>query len=149
MSNLKISQLTSGTPAQSTDLLPIDRSGANFSVTAGSIAALAGMLSPIVLSGGTDAIPAHVTGTYVVTTAGVDAMTLAAPTVTTDDGIVIKVTLSTNAAHTITCTGGTLRPGTAAVTTVNFASFRGSSIELMAWQGNWYVMAQNNIASYT
>jgi hypothetical protein len=107
------------------------------------------MLSPIVLSGGTDAIPAHVTGTYVVTTAGVDAMTLAAPTVTTDDGIVIKVTLSTNAAHTITCTGGTLRPGTAAVTTVNFASFRGSSIELMAWQGNWYVMAQNNIASYT
>jgi hypothetical protein len=107
-------------------------------------------LSPVnLLSGGTDAIPPHTAATYMVTTAGVNAMTLAAPTVTTDDGIVIKVTLSTNAAHTITCTGGTLRPGTAAVTTINFASFRGSSIELMAWQGNWYVMAQNNIASYT
>lgn len=152
--NTKISALTNGNPALSGDLIPIDRSGANFSITAGSIAALAGAasslkLSPIVLlSGGTDAIPAHTPGTYVVTTAGVDAMTIAAPTVTTDDGIVIKVTISTDAAHTITFTGGTLRPGTAAVTTVNFASFRGSSIELMAWQGNWYVMAQNNIASY-
>src|ERR1700675_2658045 len=117
MSNLKISQLTSGTPAQSTDLLPIDRAGANFSVTAGSIAALAGTasnlkFSPIVLSGGTDAIPAHTPGTYVVTTAGVDAMTIAAPTVTTDDGIVIKVTISTNAAHTITFTAGSFRHGT-------------------------------------
>lgn len=116
----------------------------------GVITASSLKLSPvIVLSGGTDAIPAHTPGTYMVTSAGVNAMTLAAPTVTTDDGIIIKVTLSTNAAHTITCTGGTLRPGTAAVTTVNFASFRGSSIELMAWQGNWYVMAQNLVASYT
>src|SRR5208282_3826475 len=41
MANLKISQLTAGNPAQSGDLLPIDRSGANFSITAGSIAALA------------------------------------------------------------------------------------------------------------
>jgi hypothetical protein len=107
-------------------------------------------LSPInILSGGADVIDPHTSATYMVTTAGVNAMTLAAPTVTTDDGKVIKVTLSTNAAHTITCTGGTLRPGTAAVTTVNFASFRGSSIELMAWQGNWYVMAQNLVASYT
>jgi len=107
-------------------------------------------LSPVVvLSGGTDAINPHTPATYVVTTAGVDAMTIAAPTVTTDDGVVIKVTTTTNAAHTITFTGGTLRPGTAAVTTANFASFRGSSIELMAFQGNWYVMAQNNIASYT
>jgi len=107
-------------------------------------------LSPVnVLSGGTDAINPHTAATYIVTTPGVDAMTLAAPTPTTDDGKIIKVTLSTNAAHTITCTGGTLRPGTASVTTVNFASFRGSSIELMAYQGLWYVMAQNLIASYT
>lgn len=41
MANTKISALTSGNPAQSGDLLPIDRSGSNFSVTAGSIAALA------------------------------------------------------------------------------------------------------------
>jgi hypothetical protein len=37
MPNLKISQLTNGNPAQSTDLIPIARSGANFSITVGSI----------------------------------------------------------------------------------------------------------------
>ncbi len=37
--SLKISQLTNGNPAQSGDLFPIDRSGANFSLSVGSIAA--------------------------------------------------------------------------------------------------------------
>jgi len=37
--SLKISQLTSGNPAQSGDLFPIDRAGANFSLSVGSIAA--------------------------------------------------------------------------------------------------------------
>lgn len=40
--SLKISQLTSGNPAQAGDLIPIDRAGSNFSLTAGAIAALAG-----------------------------------------------------------------------------------------------------------
>jgi hypothetical protein len=138
--------ITSGT---NTSALTIGTGGVLSATGTGVITATSLKLAPIVLlSGGADAIPAHTPGTYMVTTAGVDAMTIAAPTVTTDDGIVIKVTTNTNAAHTITFTGGTLRPGTAAVTTVNFASFRGSSIELMAWQGAWYVMAQNNIASY-
>ena len=39
MPSEKISQLTSGNPAQSGDLVPIARSGANYSLTAGSIAA--------------------------------------------------------------------------------------------------------------
>lgn len=47
MGDQKISALTNGNPAQSGDLLPIDRSGANFAVSAGSIASLA---SPSVLS---------------------------------------------------------------------------------------------------
>lgn len=38
----KISQLTDGNPAQTGDLLAIDRGGANFSVTADSVAALGG-----------------------------------------------------------------------------------------------------------
>lgn len=42
MANKKISALTSGNPAQNGDLIPIDRSGANFKVTAQSLAALAG-----------------------------------------------------------------------------------------------------------
>lgn len=40
-SNKKISQFTNGDPAQSGDLLAADRSGVNFSISAGSIAALA------------------------------------------------------------------------------------------------------------
>lgn len=40
MADLKISQLTSGNPAQTGDEIPIARSGANFKLTAGSIAAL-------------------------------------------------------------------------------------------------------------
>lgn len=40
MPDLKISQLTDGNPAQSADQIPINRSGTNFRVTAGSIAAL-------------------------------------------------------------------------------------------------------------
>jgi hypothetical protein len=39
--SLKISQMTSGNPAQGSDQIPINRSGANFSLTAASIAALA------------------------------------------------------------------------------------------------------------
>ena len=42
MADVKISALTSGNPAQSGDEIPVARSGANYKVTAGSIAALAG-----------------------------------------------------------------------------------------------------------
>jgi len=37
MSNEKISELTPGGPAQSTDLLPIARAGANYSLTTAQI----------------------------------------------------------------------------------------------------------------
>ncbi len=49
MANTKISALTSGGAAQNGDLLPIDRSGANFSLTAQSIVALAS-IPPVVIS---------------------------------------------------------------------------------------------------
>jgi hypothetical protein len=105
---------------------------------------------PVGLSGGADAINPHVSATYVVLTAGVDSMTLAAPTVTVDDGVTIRVTTNTAAAHTITFAGATLRSGvTGGNNTVTFASFPGSSVQLMAYQGHWYAMAQNNVASYT
>jgi len=41
MANTKISALTNGNPAQSGDLIPIARAGSNFSITAGSVTALA------------------------------------------------------------------------------------------------------------
>lgn len=45
MADTKISALTSGNPAQGSDVIPIDRAGANFSITAASIAKLAGVPS--------------------------------------------------------------------------------------------------------
>ena len=42
MADTKISALTSGNPAQSGDEIPIARSGANYKITAGSIASLGG-----------------------------------------------------------------------------------------------------------
>src|SRR5579872_1774030 len=70
--------------------------------------------APTVLSGSTDAIPPHAPGTYVVNSPGVDAMTLTAPTPTTDDNTIIVVTSNTANAHTITATG-LLQTGSASV----------------------------------
>jgi hypothetical protein len=57
MSNKKISELVDGNPAQSGDLLPIDRSGSNFSVTAGSVAALVTPGSAVSINGSSIAAP--------------------------------------------------------------------------------------------
>lgn len=46
MADKKISALTNGNPAISTDLIPIDRSGANFSVSVGSLANINGDTHP-------------------------------------------------------------------------------------------------------
>jgi hypothetical protein len=104
---------------------------------------------PVVLSGGADAIDPHTSATYIVNSAGVDSMTIVAPTVTTDDGKIIKFTTNTAPSHTLTFTGGHLRSGVAGVTTATFSAAAGSSLQIMAYQGNWYAIAQNNIASYT
>jgi hypothetical protein len=63
MANTKISALASGNPALTSDILPIDRAGANFSLTAGSIASLG-------ISGSTfTSLPsAKIGGTFAITT---------------------------------------------------------------------------------
>ena len=137
-----------GTPSANQVLTATSPTAANWQTPATGTQASTLKLSPIALPGPTSAIDPHTPATYVVTEVAVNAMTLAVPTVTTDDGVVIKITLGTSAAHTLTCASTSLRCGTAAITTVNFASYYGSSIELMAYQGLWYVMAQNNIASF-
>lgn len=91
-----------------------------------------------VLSGSTDAINPHVSGSYLVTTAGVDAMTLAAPTSGTDDGVTITITSTTANAHTLTATG-LLKTGSASVNLATFAAFAGAGLTLRAYQGLWYV----------
>src|ERR1035437_2389720 len=136
-----------GTPSANQVLTATSPTAANWQTPAGGAASTL-RLAVTALPGPTSAIAPHTPATYVVTEVAVNAMTLAVPTVTTDDGVVIKITLGTSAAHTLTCASTSLRCGTAAITTVNFASYYGSSIELMAYQGLWYVMAQNNIASF-
>jgi hypothetical protein len=52
MASEKISQLTNGNPAQSGDLIPIARSGANYSVTVGSIQGRTGAIQYVIDGGG-------------------------------------------------------------------------------------------------
>ena len=86
------------------------------------------------------AIPAHGSHTYVITKAGVAAMTLAAPTAVTDDGNEIVVTSDTANAHTITATG-LLDTGTASVNVATFAGQKGAGLSLLAYNGRWKVTA--------
>jgi hypothetical protein len=90
------------------------------------------------------ALPPHVGHTYVITKAGVAALTLATPTATTDDGIEIIVTSNTANAHTITATG-LLQTGTASVNVATFAAQAGAGLTLMAYQGKWNVICSNGI----
>jgi hypothetical protein len=90
------------------------------------------------------AIPPHVGHTYVITKAGVAALTLAAPTATTDDGIEITVTSNTANAHTVTATG-LFQCGTAAVNLATFAAQAGAGFTAMAYQGKWNILSSVGI----
>ena len=81
--------------------------------------------------------------TATLTKAGVNAMTLAAPTVA-QEGMIIRVVSQTANAHTITATG-LIDDGVTggSKTTATFAAFAGASIELMASNLKWAVISKN------
>jgi hypothetical protein len=93
-----------------------------------------GQLVSLAASG---AINPHVSASYLITKAGVAALTLAAPTGNVDDGTTIDVTSTTANAHTITATG-LLQTGTSAVNLATFAAYAGARVTLTAYQGVWY-----------
>jgi hypothetical protein len=97
--------------------------------------------SPPTLLSGDGAIPVRPTATYVVTKASAAALTLAAPTATTDDGVILTITSNTAAAHVITATG-LCRPGSASVNVATFAAQKGVSLTLYAYQGKWNTLSQ-------
>lgn len=97
---------------------------------------------PLVIVSGNQAIPANTSATYVVTKGSICAMTLAAPTVTTSDGVEITITSNTAFAHTLTATG-LLQTGSASINQANFGAFAGCTIRLMAYQGKWNVISVN------
>lgn len=84
------------------------------------------------------------TGRYVITKAGVAAMTLAAPTAGLQDGTVIVITSSTANAHTVTATG-LFQDGSTTVNVATFAANAGASLTIMAYNGKWVVISQNQI----
>jgi hypothetical protein len=111
--------------------------------TVGAIEGTPGSFNTVPLSVN-GAIGPNASAAYVITKAGVLADTLAAPTVTTSDGVTIVVTSNTANAHTITATG-LFQTGTATVNLATFAAFAGASITLMAYQGKWNVISLNAV----
>lgn len=74
--------------------------------------------------------------TVMVTKATAAALTLAAPTATTHDGIEITVIATTAAAHTVTAPSNKINGGSAIAT---FAAAIGNGVTFVAYQGVWYV----------
>jgi hypothetical protein len=99
---------------------------------------------PTLLTGSADAINPHVSGNYIIKTAGVNAMTLAAPTVGLDDNLSIQIWSDTTNAHTLTATT-LLANGTALKTTATFAAFRGAGIGLRAYNGVWQTVSNTAV----
>jgi hypothetical protein len=102
---------------------------------------LGGTPLPLAASG---AIDPHTAARYIITKAGLAAMTLAAPTAGADDGLAIEILSSTAFAHTITATG-LLIDGAGHVNTATFPAAGGGTLDLMAFNGKWYVQNSQNI----
>lgn len=95
------------------------------------------------LTGSADAVSATAPGFYLVKTAGVDAMTLAAPTAAAE-GIIVSIYSDTTNAHTVTATA-LLANGTALKTTATFAAFRGAGLQLRATNLVWHVLTSSGV----
>ena len=100
--------------------------------------------TPLQAVAASGAINPHNPGSYVITKAGVAALTLAAPTATTDDGVQIVLTSNTANAHTLTATG-LLQTGTISVNVATFAAQAGAGLTLIAYQGKWNVLGSVGI----
>lgn len=98
-------------------------------------------LIPIAASG---AVDPHVSARYVITKAGIAALTLAAPTVGIDDGLTIVITSGTAYAHTLTATG-LLNTGSVDVNEATFAAYAGAGLTLIAYDGKWNVQSSIGI----
>jgi hypothetical protein len=102
------------------------------------------LAAPLVLIGASGAIDPHSANRYILTKAGVAAMTLAAPTAGADDGLLIEITSSTANAHTVTATG-LYEDGAGHVNLATFPGSIGGYLKLMAYNAKWYVLAAFNV----
>lgn len=81
---------------------------------------------------------------YVITKAGVCALTLAAPAVA-DEGKVVRVISFTANAHVVTFTGNTLMSGAAGVLTATFAAQPGAGITVRATGQKWALIGNTGV----
>ncbi len=102
---------------------------------------LGGSLNPLSAS---VAIDPHTAGRYVITKGSIAAFTLAAPTAGADDGLQIEIISSTAFAHVLTATG-LLVDGAGHVNTATFPAAGGGCVDLVAYNGKWYVQNSQNI----
>lgn len=96
---------------------------------------LAAPFVPLAASG---AVDPHTANRFVITKAGVAALTLAAPTPGTDDGLELQFTSTTANAHTLTATGLFI-DGAAHVNVATWSANAGGQLSIVAYQGKWYV----------
>lgn len=100
-----------------------------------TLSLLAGPGIQIAASG---AVNPNISHRYLVTKAGVAALTLAAPTI---DNIHLEIRSTTAFAHTLTATG-LLQTGSANVNLATFAAFAGAGLFLRSFGGKWMVENQ-------
>lgn len=79
-----------------------------------------------------------------ITKAGVCAMTLASPTATTHDGVIMRFVAATANAHTLTITAG-FNGGGASKDVATFGGAVGDTVAVEAYQGVWYILNSTNI----
>jgi hypothetical protein len=103
----------------------------------------------VILSGTADVLnPYQAQGNnYIINTGSADAITLAAPVATVDDGLTISLVSNTAFAHTLTSTGNFQTGGTA-TGVLTFSAHAGAGLLLRAYQGKWQVVG-NNLVTLT
>lgn len=110
------------------------------SLSAQAVAAMGS--APFTAITASGAINPHQSANYVITKAGVAAMTLGAPTSGADDGVTIQIWSNTANAHTVTATG-LFQDGSANSNVETFAAHAGAALYLTAYQGKWMAQEQN------
>ena len=83
--------------------------------------------------------------TAIITKGTAAALTLAVPTATTHDGVIINVISTTAAAHTVTATTVGFNAGDAASDVGTFGAAIGNGFSFVAYQGEWYVLNNTNV----
>lgn len=90
-------------------------------------------------------IPARGRKLVIITKGTAAALTLAAPTATTHDGVEIVFVSTTAAAHTVTATTIGFNAGDAASDVGTFGGAIGDGLACVAYQGEWYTTNNVNV----